>query len=331
MFAVWVSLAFGAAACWGLTVVVNKRALSMVDPIALNAILRVPTLLIMTVVVVPLTLTHAWNLEFAMNRAAAGYLVLAAVVTWLIAFNAYYLALRRGDVGVLSPIMGTDPVFTALFAVVILGAGMSGGLVGGLAVTTAGVVLLSRQVEREPPVGPDAPVVAPPVGAAPADTTTAGGRRPHRLLSSRPAVIGLAVAAAAGWGLGPVLIEQAQRALDGNSATMILLGQTIGLVLLCPIVLVRRRVLLRPLQPGEGRLLARLILISAVLEAAFAVSFYFLIDNIGAVLTVLIIATSPLFSILGGVVILRERYSRRLALGAALTLAGVAVAVLGGR
>ena len=44
MFGVWVCLAFVNAACWGLTVVVNKRTLRLVDPIALNAILRVPTL-----------------------------------------------------------------------------------------------------------------------------------------------------------------------------------------------------------------------------------------------------------------------------------------------
>ncbi len=43
-FWVWVLLAFGAAAAWGLTVVVNKRTLQYVDPFALNLIMRVPTI-----------------------------------------------------------------------------------------------------------------------------------------------------------------------------------------------------------------------------------------------------------------------------------------------
>ena len=45
-------------------------------------------------------------------------------------------------------------------------------------------------------------------------------------------------------------------------------------------------------------------------------------------LTTLIIATSPIFAILGGMVFLRERLGARLALGAAITLAGVFLATL---
>lgn len=131
MFGVWVCLAFINAACWGLTVVVNKRTLRFVDPIALNAILRVPTLVIMAVFIVPLTLLHGWSLGFGMTWAAAGYIALAATVTWLIAFNTYYLALRLGTVGVVTPIMATDPVFTALFVVLLLGATLGRLVMGG--------------------------------------------------------------------------------------------------------------------------------------------------------------------------------------------------------
>jgi drug/metabolite transporter (DMT)-like permease len=40
-------------------------------------------------------------------------------------------------------------------------------------------------------------------------------------------------------------------------------------------------------------------------------------------LTVLVIATSPIFSILGGVVLFKERLGARLVVAAAITLAGV--------
>jgi drug/metabolite transporter (DMT)-like permease len=323
MYAVWICLAFAVAACWGLTVVINKRTLSLVDPIALNVILRAPTLAIMLIVVVPLTALHGWDLGFAMTWEAAGYIALSATVTWLVAFNTYYLALRLGSVGVVTPIMATDPVFTALFAVLILGAALTNMVLAGLVVATAGVALLSRQGEEEPVVGPDAQVVA---------ANAAGGQHgAHDALRERLMVVALAAVTAAGWGLGPVLIERAQRALGGNSASMMLLSQAIGLVLVLPIVLARRRVLLRPLREGERRLLISLVLASAALEAAFAIAYYFLIDNIGAVLTVLIIATSPVFSILGGVLLLKEHYGRGLAVGASLTLAGVAMAILGAR
>lgn len=323
MYAVWICLAFAVAACWGLTVVINKRTLSLVDPIALNVILRAPTLAIMLIVVVPLTALHGWDLGFAMTWEAAGYIALSATVTWLVAFNTYYLALRLGSVGVVTPIMATDPVFTALFAVLILGAALTNMVLAGLVVATAGVALLSRQSEEEPVVGPDAQVVT---------ADAAGGQHgAHDALRERLMVVALAVVTAAGWGLGPVLIERAQRALGGNSASMMLMSQAIGLVLVLPIVLARRRVLLRPLREGERRLLISLVLASAALEAVFAIAYYFLIDNIGAVLTVLIIATSPVFSILGGVLLLKEQYGRGLAVGASLTLAGVAMAILGAR
>ncbi len=45
-------------------------------------------------------------------------------------------------------------------------------------------------------------------------------------------------------------------------------------------------------------------------------------------LTTLITATSPIFAILGGVVFLRERLGAKLALAAAVTLAGVFLATL---
>jgi drug/metabolite transporter (DMT)-like permease len=306
-------------------VVVNKRTLRFVDPIALNAILRVPTLIIMAAFIVPLTLLHGWSLGFNMTWAAAGYIALAAMVTWLIAFNTYYLALRLGTVGVVTPIMATDPVFTALFAVIFLGATLGRLVMGGLIIATAGVVLLSRQVEQEPAVGPDAQVSA----LVPSGSPTTSAHKIPGLLGTKPTVVVLAVVAAAGWGLAPVLIQEAQRALGGNSASMMMLSQAIGFALVLPLVVARRRVIVRPLRPGERRLLGSLILTSAVLETVFAVAFYILIDHIGAVLTVLIIATSPIFSIIGGVLLLKERYTRSLAIGAAITLSGVVLAILG--
>ena len=69
-----------------------------------------------------------------------------------------------------------------------------------------------------------------------------------------------------------------------------------------------------------------LLIAAGVLEALFAVGFYLVIDGIGSVLTTLIVASSPVFSIAGGVLFFRERLGWRLALGAGVTLAGVLLA-----
>ncbi|MBN2204598.1 MAG: DMT family transporter [Thermoleophilia bacterium] len=343
-FWVWVLLAFGAAAAWGLTVVVNKRTLQYVDPFALNLLMRVPTIALIAVAAGVLTVTDAWELGFGMTWGAFVWITASAVVTWLVAFNAYYLVLRLGALGVVTPIMATDPLFTAVFAVILLNAAPGPLVIAGLVVSTAGVVLISRWME------PRADAVLPAVALEPlADTGQAGSppvppliAEPVAPLLTEPAppeksparlrfdVIALALLAAAGWGLGPVFIELATESLGAASATMMLQSQAMGLLMLVPIVWRRHRVVVRRLTGPERRLVVRFVLIASVLEAYFAVAYYLLIDEIGSVLTVLIIASSPVFAILGGMRFLGERYSRKLAIGAAVTLVGVVIATLQG-
>jgi drug/metabolite transporter (DMT)-like permease len=349
---VWIVVAFGVAATWGLTVVINKRTLHFVDPIALNLLMRLPTLLFLAPAVTLLALNGTWGLSFDMTWEAFGYQTLNAIVTWVVAFNAYFLALRLGSLGVVAPIMATDPLFAGLFAVVILGSALGISLTVGLLIATGGVALLARWTETtgvrrgeavaEPPGGAELvpPLLAaadpPPGRVAPAVDTSAGTATALALpLTDADAdrrrrwqMIALALVAAAGWGLGPVIVEAATRSIGGASAGLILQNQLMAILFLLPIVALRKRVFLRRMDRREQRFVALLIIVSGALETIFALAYYLLIDEIGAVLTVLIIATSPIFSVLGGVVFLKERYSRRLALGGLITIAGVALAVV---
>jgi drug/metabolite transporter (DMT)-like permease len=125
------------------------------------------------------------------------------------------------------------------------------------------------------------------------------------------------------------MIQLAERSTGGASTTMIVLGEALGVVLLAPFVHARRASLfVAPLQDRERRRVVALLVAAGVLNALFSVLFYVLIDQIGPVLTTLIIATSPIFAILGGMAFLRERVGARLALGVAVTLAGVFLATL---
>ena len=82
------------------------------------------------------------------------------------------------------------------------------------------------------------------------------------------------------------------------------------------------------MQSRDRRRVVALLVGAGILNALFTVFWYVLIDEIGPVLTTLITATSPIFAILGGVVFLRERLGAKLALAAAVTLAGVFLATL---
>jgi drug/metabolite transporter (DMT)-like permease len=312
-FLVWVGVAFLAAACWAVIVVLNKKVLAYLHPIPVNLFVVLVSVATLVVVAVPLSLLHLWPLGFALTWAAAGYIAAGGAVTWLIAFTTYYYALRSGRAGVVGTITCTDPLFTAVFAAVIVGTALAGLTIAGLVVTIAGVAVISRAMGGEPEL--PAPML--------------GGAAGPELRASAGTVVALSLVTAAGWGFGPVMIELAERSAGGASTTMMVLGEAFGVVLLAPFVLARRSPLLvAPLQHRDLRRIVALLVGAGVLNAVFSVVWYVLIDQIGPVLTTLVTATSPIFVIAGGMVFLRERFGARLALGVAVTLAGVFLATL---
>ena len=103
-------------ALWALVVVVNKKILESVTPVAVNFFIRLVAIAGLLLLTVPLTVFGLWDNGFGINAEAAGWIALSAVATWLVAFNAYYYALRGERVAVIAPICSTDPIWTALFA-----------------------------------------------------------------------------------------------------------------------------------------------------------------------------------------------------------------------
>jgi drug/metabolite transporter (DMT)-like permease len=316
-----VLVGFFEAVCWALVVVANKRILAYVNPLPLNFLVRLVSIVGQLIMTVPLTLFGWWELGFGLTPAAAGYIAVSAVITWLVAFNTYYYALRAGRASVVAPITSTDPIWTALFAPLLLATTLGAGTVAGLLVANTGVVLIARWMGDEPGELLEAGTM--PVSAAPT------GARARAADGSALRVVLLSVATAAGWGLSPVIIELAENANGGASAGMMVGSQALGALLLGGIMLARHsRILVRPLTTDERRRVILLLLVAGVLEAIFSVLFYLIIDAIGSVLTVLIISTSPVFSIIGGVVLLKERFSKRLAFAAAVTIGGVVIATV---
>jgi len=315
-----VLIGFFEAICWALVVVANKRILAYVNPLPLNFLVRLVSIAGQLALTIPLTVLGWWSLGFSMVPEAAAYIALSAVITWLVAFNAYYYALRAGRASVVAPITSTDPIWTALFAPLLLAAPLGRGTIVGLLIANLGVVLIARWMGNEPGELLDAATM--PVAAAPVSGRTAADGRAFR-------VVTLSLVTAAGWGLAPVVIELAEEANDGPSAGMMVGSQVLGALMLGGIMLARRsRILVRPLVDGERRRVILLLVVAGLLEAVFSVLFYLIIDALGSVLAVLLISTSPVFSILGGVLLLKERFSRRLALASAVTMGGVVIATV---
>ncbi len=306
-------------ALWAIVMIVNKRTLSYVSPLALNFFLRGVSALGLVAVTVPLTVFDLWPNGFGIDRASAGFIALSSLVTWLLAFSTYYYALRAGSVSVVAPIAGTDPVWTAVFAFVILGATIGAPTIAGLAVAMIGVWFIARWMEDEPDVTVDA-LGGPAYEPRAAD---AGGPA-----APRAVIIALSLVTAAGWGLGPILIDLANTAYGRVTATMMIESQVLGMLILGAVIAVRRIPLTpRRLSPSDRRLAVRLILVTGMLETVVTILFYLCVQHIGPVLTTLVMAASPVFAIAFGFVALRERVSLRLVAAALLTLGGVILAV----
>jgi drug/metabolite transporter (DMT)-like permease len=201
-----------------------------------------------------------------------------------------------------------------------------------MAVTICGVILISRSMDDGTATtpGPVDGAVVPPLpeaqAAAPTGSasTRAGASSSHSVTLQ---VVALSLLAAAGWGLGPVLVEMAENAYGAPSAFMMLESQLIGMLALGGYILWRRAPLFTRRLAGRARTrVLWLLLASGALEALYAVLFYLVIDQIGAVLAMLLSATAPVFGILAGMLLLKERLSARLVVAVALTLGGVFIA-----
>lgn len=313
------------AASWGLVSVVNKRLLEDVHPVPLNFLIRLVATAGLVLATVPLALLHLWPYGFGIDAESLLLIAASACVTWVVGFTAYTYALRAGGVGVVTPLTSTDPLWTALFAFALAGATLYVSTLAGMAMTVAGVVLLSRWMGDTEMAGgaPDEVVAGPDGRAHEAAETAPGAGGPAVAVVVLPAVL-----AAAAWGLSPVLVQLAEESYGAPSAFMMVESQLIGGLALGAWLLWRRAPLFtRRLEQRARRRVTGLLLASGALEVLYAVLFYLVIEHIGAVLAMLLGATAPVFGVIAGVTLLKERLSVRLGLAIALTIAGVAVAV----
>ena len=115
----------------------------------------------------------------------------------------------------MAPLTSTDPLWTAVFSLLLIGVALRASTLVGMAVTVLGVTLTSRWM----------------VGGAGAMAGPAGGAL---------RVVSLSLLAAAGWGLGPVLVQMAEGAYGEPSAFMMLESQLIGMLSLGAFIAWRR-------------------------------------------------------------------------------------------
>jgi bacterial/archaeal transporter family protein len=135
----WVFWALLSAAFAAATAVLAKAGTEDVDPDFAN-VLR--TGVIFASILLLVTATGKWSATEGLSRRAALFLVLSAVAT-AASWVCYFRALKTGDASKVAPIDKLSVVMVAVFAAVFLRERLGLREWAGVALVTAGVLLLA--------------------------------------------------------------------------------------------------------------------------------------------------------------------------------------------
>jgi drug/metabolite transporter (DMT)-like permease len=220
------------------------------------------------------------------------YLALSVVTAFALGDTAFFASARAIGLGRAMTVSMIHPLIAGTLGVALLGEQVTAAVAAGAVVTLGGLVLI---VSERAPVLPEA-------------------------TASRAEGVGLALVAAAAWGVSPVLMKPALRDVDPVSIQAVRLPLA-ALVLWAT-----------PWARGTGqrirlhlRAAGALLLALGFLTALSAVTFVAALKYAGVTLTAVLSATSPLFALPIGLLAFGERVTWQAVVGASLCLLGIAL------
>jgi DME family drug/metabolite transporter len=287
--------ALGAAICWTVSAILYKEALVKTKPISAN-IVRLGT----TSIVLLMFLTAIGKLGVLTSLPA--YAVVLACVSGIIGLGfgdtLYLVSLKLVGVSKAVPITCTYPLFNLLWAVLLVGERLTPTVVLGTATIVLGVWLLSYETENTP-----------------------GQTRRQRLVTGMIA----ASAAAVLWSISIAMIDKAVTLPETGRLDQALAINTIRVVAIAVVLLVSVPVLDRErgfLRVGR-KALATMMFGGMV---ALGLGWYFLTVSFLSIpesQAVPISSTTPLFSTLTGIFLLREKVTVKNAVGSVIIVLGI--------
>ena len=289
-------VALAAALCWASTSLLARALAGALPPLWFNA-LRCAVGGLGMLLLLPWTIARA-DLH-AVTPTALGLLVASTVLGIGIGDTAFFASIKRLGVSRAMPIAGSYPLLTALLAVSLLGEPITWALVAGMVLVGIGIWLVTGAAEGNG------------VDAARGDHIAAVG-----LL--------LAAVAAVGWAGSAIAVRPALESVDVLLATTIRLPIAAALLVLFGRARRAQRHALKLGRPTIGW-----TGLAGLLTVASTTLFLWAVALVGSARTAALTSASPLFAAPLAVLLLGERLTRRLALGIAVTVAGVALIVAG--
>ncbi|MGY5861471.1 MAG: DMT family transporter [Candidatus Thorarchaeota archaeon] len=283
-----------ASAIYAVSVVVYKSQSDSIRPLAISSIKMWVALAFMTaLVILPIS-----SEPFYIPQEALAYLIVSVILGAVLGDFFYLTAQERIGVSYAFPIAMSFPIFTYLLAIAI---GLEEPLLSrsvGILLAVIGVILISKEQGKNE------------------DRTVK-----HKL---DKVGVGLALLVAILYALGTVLLQvgvQDISPIDGNFVRV-----AFGSVAFIPLFLVAKH---RGM-PMPPRRTAKIIAVAGLFGMGLGSLLYVsTVKFVGAAVTSVIGSLSPLFALPISIIFLKERITRVVMIGVAVTIAGVILVVLG--
>ncbi|WP_340695526.1 EamA family transporter [Hydrogenobacter thermophilus] len=136
-------LAFSASLVWGLAPSLFKLVLKEGVPPSVALIFHN-----LSACIISLLITIILGERLTLNPKQLSLAFLGGFLSGFLGLYLFFLALRHGDVSIISPIASTSPLWSALFAYIVLGEKLSFTKFAGILLIIAGISLLSVSFRR---------------------------------------------------------------------------------------------------------------------------------------------------------------------------------------
>lgn len=133
------ALALFGMVCWGIAPIFAKIALKNVDPIS-GLVLR--TVFAASVVIGWVVVTGSFEKVREIPPRAWIFIAIEALLATLVGDLAYYAAIKKGDVSLVTIIMSSSPLVTILCSVFFLGEQLTITRVVGAALVILGIIII---------------------------------------------------------------------------------------------------------------------------------------------------------------------------------------------
>lgn len=133
------ALALFGMVCWGVAPIFAKIALKNIDPLS-GLILR--TVFAASVVIGWVVISGSFEKVRAIPPKAWIFIAIEALLATLVGDLAYYAAIKKGDVSLVTIVMSSSPLVTILCSVIFLGEQLTFARVIGAGMVILGIILI---------------------------------------------------------------------------------------------------------------------------------------------------------------------------------------------